>query len=54
VADSKPASIIRQVVLPEPDGPEHGQELALGDVEIQVFDDERLAIIALLEVADPL
>ena len=31
-------------------GPEHGQELALGDVEIEIFDDERFAVIAFLHV----
>ena len=45
-----PASIIRQVVLPEPDGPQHGQELALADGKVQVFDDQRLTIITFLNV----
>ena len=49
VATSNPASIIRQVVLPEPDGAEHRQELAARDVEVQILDDERFAVIALLD-----
>jgi hypothetical protein len=32
-----------------PDGPEHGQKLALGHGQVQVFDDERFAVIALLD-----
>ncbi len=52
VADSKPASIIRQVVLPDPDGPEHRQEFAAGDVEVEILDDERLAVIALLHAIE--
>ena len=44
---------MRQVVLPEPEGPEHGQELAALDVEVEVLDDEGFAIVALLYVREP-
>jgi hypothetical protein len=33
----EPASIIRQVVLPDPDGAEHRQELALGMERFRSF-----------------
>ena len=32
--------------------PEHGEELALADREVQVFDHEGLAVIALLHVLE--
>jgi hypothetical protein len=47
VAVSNPASIIRQVVLPDPDGPSMVRNSPLG-MEVEVFDDEHLAVIALL------
>ena len=50
VAVSKPASIIRQSSCPNRRS-EHGDELAGLDIEIQIFDDERLAIVTLLHVA---
>ena len=33
--------------------PEQRQELALGDVEVEVLDDQRFAVIALLDVDEP-
>ena len=33
-------------------GAEHGQELALADVEVEVFDDQGLAVVALLHVLE--
>jgi hypothetical protein len=44
----EPASIIRQVVLPEPDGPSIVRNSPLGMVKVEIFDDERFAVIALL------
>ena len=38
------------MVLPEPDGPEQGQELAARHVEVEVAHDQRLAVIGLLHV----
>jgi hypothetical protein len=32
---------------------EHGQKLALGDVEVEVLHDQRFAVIALLDVLVP-
>ena len=49
VGVSKPASIISVVVLPEPDGPEQRQELAALDVEIEVVDDARDAVVGLAD-----
>ena len=48
VGSSKPASIMRQVVLPEPEGPSKREELASRDIEIEAFHHERRAVIALL------
>ena len=50
VGVSKPASIISVVVLPEPRRPEQRQELAALDVEVQVFDDQRFAVIGLADI----
>ncbi len=38
VGVSKPAIIRSTVVLPEPDGPEHGEELAVADLEVDRVD----------------
>ena len=38
VGSSKPAIIRSTVVLPEPDGPQHGEELAVGDLEVDAGD----------------
>ena len=43
---SKPATRRRQVVLPEPDGPEHGEELARLDGERHVVDRAHVAVDA--------
>ncbi len=40
----KPASTIRSVVLPEPDGPEQRQELAASNVEVDVVERRDLAV----------
>ncbi len=52
VALSKPASIIRAVVLPEPEGPSSVRNSPRREVEVQAFDDQRLAVIALLHVVE--
>jgi len=38
------------VVLPEPDGPQ-GEEFAAADIQVQIPDDQRLAVITLLDAA---
>ncbi len=38
VGSSRPATIRRVVVLPQPDGPEQREERALGDGEVEVVD----------------
>ena len=52
VGGSKPASIIRVVVLPEPGGPEQRQELAATDAEIEVPDDQAHPVEALFNAAE--
>ena len=52
VGASKPASIIRHVVLPDPDGPSKVRELPLRDAEVQVPDHQRPAVIALVDVLE--
>jgi hypothetical protein len=47
VAVSNPASIIRQVVLPEPDGPSMVRNSPLA-WKVEILDDERFAVIAFL------
>ena len=44
VGCSKPPIIRRVVVLPQPDGPEEAEELALHDLEVDVVDRERVAV----------
>ena len=43
VGASNPAIIRRQVVLPGPGGPEHREELALADVEVDAVDGDHVA-----------
>ena len=38
---SKPASIIRTVVFPEPDGPSSVMNFALFNSDVEAFDDQR-------------
>ena len=49
VGISNPASIISVVVLPEPDGPSSVRNSPRSDVEIEVVDDARDAVVGLAD-----
>ena len=52
-AISNPASIISAVVLPEPEGPSRVRNSPLPMSRSRPFDDQRLAVIGLLYIAEP-
>jgi hypothetical protein len=49
---SKPASIMRVVVLPDPDGPSSVRNSPGGHVEREVADDEHAPVVALLDLLE--
>ena len=47
---SSPATIRSAVVLPQPDGPDEHEELAVGDVEREALDGVHVALVDLVDV----